>query len=187
MRDFAERRIERFAKITDVVRELFKGHDEEAEEALTIAKSMLSTARGEAIAKSSDLPMDSQFSDVFAIPREPGIRRPELTREVTAGNLWLHPLPIQKSDRTFSDGFDDGWFEDMGRVAVAKSSSEDAPLGKGECSSRMHKLHARIRPMASDVENQQMQKAIDCLDFALFAQLAEQVLEREVDEVDEVD
>jgi len=174
---FSERSAARFAKVSAVIKELFKNHPEEADEALAIAKSMLSAARGEAIAEFvSDAGVSPEFADVFAAPHGDEIIRPTLTREITAGNPWVHGAAFEKSFRraTSPATFDAAWHEPIGRV----KKYSDAKLAKGEVVSRVYSFLEKLRPHSINDEAEQLAKAARASDVALFAQIGESVLAR---------
>jgi hypothetical protein len=179
--NFSERSAERFAKTCDVIRELFKNHPEETEETIQLAKSLLVSARAEAVAKAaSATELSSEFSDVFAVPHDGAVLRHEPSREDRVGNIWAPGAAeaFEKSLRAAnahkSESFDSSWYEPVGGV----QKSTDAPLAKGELVSRLYSFLEKLRPHCINDEAEQLEKAVRCSDVALFAQIGEGILSR---------
>jgi len=82
-------------------------------------------------------------------------------------------------DKSAGNHSDSAWDEPLGAAVVVKKYSVGGEtLGKGEVTSRMLGLLNQIRPFCEGKEAEQIERAIKCLDFSLFGELAEPVLAR---------
>lgn len=81
--------------------------------------------------------------------------------------------------QSVSRHFDTTWDEPLrAEVVVTQYKVGDELLAKGEVTSRMLRVLNRIRPYCVGDEANLIEKAIRCLDFSLFGELAETVLAR---------
>jgi hypothetical protein len=175
---FSEQRsAARFEKVAAVIRKVFVNHPEEAEEALEIAKGMQTHARADVVAKvASEVGVDPELKDFFAVPSD-SVSRPALTRELTAGNPWIHGDDFEKSFRraTSPVTFDASWHEPIGGV-VQKSS--DAPLAKSVVLSEMFSTLEKIRKHCTGDEAELLEKAARAYDMPAFLEISRNVFAR---------
>ena len=179
MNDFAERRIERFAKVSSAIREFF-GDREEAEEALEIAKGMLRDGAAETVAKATDdAGLDLELQQVFGAPQNEKVAHVPLSREQTTGNAWIHGPAFERSLRAANmhkaESFDSTWCEPIGG-AVQKSTG--APLHKAIITDTMRTLLEDLRPDCIGGELELLEKAHDAMDIPAFIELSRAVIAR---------
>jgi hypothetical protein len=81
-------------------------------------------------------------------------------------------------DSKSASTFDSTWNETIGGVVEKQYHVGGELLGKSEITSRMLSVLGEIRAFCRGDEAEQIEKAIRCLDFALFGELAEPILSR---------
>ena len=188
MSTFLERSAERFAKVSGVVKELFKNDPDACAEALERAKEILISARAEIVAKvASEVGVDDEFKDLFAEPADGEIRRPTPSKEITAGNVWLHAEAFEKSLRAATQKTATGGVADFGwdsPITLTKTEHRSAylfegvPFAKAEITSRLYGLLNKMRPALIGDEEKLLEKAIKASDVAAFAEISEGVFDR---------
>jgi hypothetical protein len=189
---FLERSAERFEKVSAVVKELFKNDPDACMEALECAKEILVSTRAEVIAKAAAEVggIDAEFRDVFALPAgDEESRRPTMTmdtREITAGNPWVHAAAFEKSLRdaqknTTSALADFRWDAPVSLTKTEHHRAylfEGVPFAKGEIASRLYSFLEKMRPALIGDEEKLLEKAIKASDVAAFAEISEGVFDR---------
>jgi hypothetical protein len=185
-----ERSEQRFAKTCAVIRKFFAKDPEVAEEAISLAKNMLSVARAEIIAKVAATPAEpiDFFVDLFKVDNAGGeVSVPDVTlsKYIEAGNEtpdpFDHVVNFQRNELLKSDAGvgDFSWDPPLTKSAAPAPVEHDGgPLNKSQIQSGMQKQFGEVREACSAWEEEAIQKAIRALDVPLFFDLLEKVKSR---------